>query len=822
MSDSTFVEVLLPLTLNQTLTYQVPDVLLDQVLIGSRVVVSLGPKKLYTGFVTKIHTEKPETYQVKTILEVLDSAPILLEQQLTFWNWIATYYMCTVGEVLQAALPSGLKLESETRFRLVGPVDLNENLSKQEIQLISYLEVNQVYTLKSFPSKIENKRTLVLLHSLVNKGIVEVYENLMYAERRKSVHSIYLENKYLTHPDLLESEYQKLSRAKKQQQLLGTFLSLSKYSQHSESQSVERSFLLAESNCSASVLLELVKKGILAVNSMPFNAPCVITEPEQRLKVLSDIQKLALNDIRQVFKQKEVCLLYGKTASGKTEVYNHLIHECIQSGKQVLYLVPEIALTTQLSSRLAHVFGHDLGVYHSKCTDSARMDIWRKMLSEQPYQVILGARSSIFLPFRNLGLIIVDEEHEASYKQQDPSPRYHARSAAIVLASIFQAKTLLGTATPSMETYDNCKRGKFGLVQLNARFNDKAMPEIVPVNVAELKRKKKMKGIFSPMLLEQISNAVSAGGQVLLFQNRRGFSPMLECVNCGWIPKCDQCDVSLSFHKFKNKLTCHYCGTEYVIPKVCKLCEAPALKAVGVGTEQVEEEIKKHFSDLRVSRMDTDSTRSRKSYEQIISQFEEGEIDVLIGTQMISKGLDFSNVRVVGILNADHLLNFPDFRAHEKSFQLLVQVSGRAGRKDFPGIVILQTSNPQQQMIAHIVNNQFETYFQEESEIRKMFGYPPFVRLVQIRIKHKDAHKAHQAALMLCSYLRPYFGNQLLGPDRPLISKVKLYYLQQMLLKINRSVSTTKVRTILHAAQKKLNEDQLYKSVVVQFDVDPF
>lgn len=821
MSGSTFVEVLLPLPLNQTLTYKIPDALIDKVVIGSRVVVSLGPKKLYTGFVAEIHTNQPETFHVKEILEVLDSLPMLLGRQLEFWKWIASYYMCTVGEVLHAALPSGLKLESETRLRLVAPVESEDYLSEQEKQIVSNIELNQVYTLKNFATKIGNRRALVLLQSLVDKGLVEVFENLNQS-KQKGVSMIQLDTKYETQPELVEIEYAQLSRAKKQQQLLGTFLLLSKFGQISDTQPVERSLLLEESNCNASVLLELIRKKIFIVTSKLLEDTPVSNESEKKLKTLSVIQNQALNDIRRIFKQKEVCLLYGKTASGKTEVYNHLIQDCIQSGKQVLYLVPEIALTTQLSSRLERVFGNDLGVYHSKISDAARVDMWRKMLSEQPYKVILGARSSVFLPFKELGLIVVDEEHEGSYKQQDPSPRYHARSAAIVLAAMYQAKTLLGTATPSMETYENCMCGKYGLVQLDARYNDQPLPEILTVDVGELKRKKRMKGAFSPLLLDHISKSISEGGQVLIFQNRRGFAPMLECRNCGWIPKCEQCDVSLTYHKAKNTLTCHYCGTEYHLPKVCKLCETPDLKTVGVGTEQVEEEIKTHFPDIRVSRMDTDSTRSRKSYEQIIGQFEAGEIDVLIGTQMISKGLDFNNVRVVGILNADHLLNFPDFRAHEKSFQLLVQVSGRAGRKDFPGLVILQTSNPKQRMISHISNNNFESYFHEESEIRKMFGYPPFSRLVQLRIKHKDAQIVHQAAMQLCLYLKPYFGNQLLGPDTPLISKVKYYYLQQMLLKLNRSVSTAKVRAILHAAQKKLNEDQRYKSVVVQFDVDPF
>jgi len=493
----------------------------------------------------------------------------------------------------------------------------------------------------------------------------------------------------------------------------------------------------------------------------------------------------------------------------------------LNEGKQVLYLVPEIALTSQLSGRLWRVFGKKLGVYHSKYSDAERVEVWTKMLGNDPYQVVLGARSSLFLPFRNLGLVIIDEEHENSFKQQDPSPRYHARSSAIMLASFHHAKTLLGTATPSMETYFNVETGKYGVVELKGRFLEMPLPEVEVVNTRELRRKKRMKGLFSPILKEKMEYALNNGEQIILFQNRRGYAPILECRDCGWIPKCERCDVSLTYHKNTGKLTCHYCGFERQMPDVCPSCGSDSMKLVGVGTEQVEEEVKRLFPEARVGRMDTDTTRSRRSHEQIIEDFEMGRTNILIGTQMVSKGLDFKHVRVVGILDADQMLNFPDFRAHERSFQLMVQVSGRAGRQGKQGMVILQTSNPDLPVIKEVLRNDFDAFFRRESEMRQMFGYPPFTRMILIRLRHKDPDVVERAAWRFSQLLFPYFQSRMLGPDKPMISKINHYHYRQLILKAELSVSSIKVKDLLLKAQEEMYQERAYKSVQVLYDVDP-
>ena len=539
------------------------------------------------------------------------------------------------------------------------------------------------------------------------------------------------------------------------------------------------------------------------------------------LSSLSLKQKDALAAINASFKERPVCLLHGLTSSGKTEIYIHLMEECIRSGKQALYLVPEIALTTQLSDRLRRVFGNKLGVYHSKFPDAERVEIWNKLVRNQEYQIILGVRSSIFLPFHSLGLIIVDEEHEGSFKQQDPAPRYHARNAALILASMHGAKTLLGTATPSLETYFNCLNGKFGLVELFSRHYEMAMPEIVAVNTKELKRKKIMKTLFSPVLSEKMGEALAAGEQVILFQNRRGYAPVIECKVCGWIPKCDRCDVSLTLHKYHKKLTCHYCGYERDLPQACPSCGVLDLSAHGFGTEQIEEAVRVQFPHARIARMDTDTTRSRRSYEQIIHDFEAGKTDILIGTQMVTKGLDFDRVRVVGILNADQMLNFPDFRAYERSFQLMAQVSGRAGRKGKRGLVIVQTSDPEQVVIRDVISNDFKSFYQREMLMRKQFSYPPFTRIILIRFKHRDLSVVRRAALLYANLLRPVFGQRLLGPDQPPVSRINNYYLQHLLLKVETEASASKVKDILYGVLETFKQEPAFRAVVVGFDVDP-
>jgi primosomal protein N' (replication factor Y) (superfamily II helicase) len=822
ISQILYVDVLLPIPLNQVFTYVLPSELNPMAQVGSRVVVPLGARKLYTGIVSKVHAEKPKDYATKPIVEVLDSHPILSEMHLRFWNWISSYYLCTSGEVMKAALPSGLKLESETQVGLNTSFDNLDILTEKERVLYYTINDSKTLSLQELEKITGLTRVLPTVQRMVEKGVFFVSEGIKHSYKAKMRSFVRLTDLYSEDEERLHHFLDNSKRAQKQVEILTTYLNLKQALGSSNIQMVSKKELLDRSNSTSTVFQALVVKGILETVEIREDRLQEVDAPLHDKYKLSSVQASALESIRAHFKSKAVCLLHGQTSSGKTEVYIHLMEECIQSGKQVLYLVPEIALTTQLANRLKRVFGHSLGVYHSKFPDNERVELWHKMIELDGYQVILGVRSSIFLPFRNLGLIIVDEEHETSFKQQDPAPRYHARSAAIMLASLYGAKTLLGTATPSMETYCNCLSGKFGLVELKSRHFDMQMPEIITVNTKELRRKKRMKGLFSPLLQEKMEEALQAGEQVILFQNRRGYAPMVECKTCGYVPKCERCDVSLTYHKYLDKLTCHYCGFDRDLPKRCPSCDEGEMKFIGVGTEQIEEEVKLLFPDALIGRMDTDTTRSQKSYEQIINDFDSKRTHILIGTQMVSKGLDFRHVRVVGILNADQMLNFPDFRAHERSFQLMVQVSGRAGRHGERGMVIVQTSNPDQQVLWDVVANDYEGFYQRESTLRKQFSYPPFARLIQIKVKHADAPIVRQAALKLKSMLEPYFKSGLLGPDQPIVARINNSFIQHLLLKIDRAIPASKVNEILLLAQDRLKQDRLYKNVHVIYDVDPY
>jgi len=762
MSNScNYAEVLLPLPVEGTFTYSVSGDLLPEVQVGSLVIVPFGSRKLYTGIVTELHDRMPETLRVKTIVSSPGIVPLVKKEHLDFWKWIASYYMCTRGEVMKAALPSGFKLESENIEDLAG------------------FRVKKRFYVRLTPDYSED-------------------------------------------PEKLHLAMDEISRAKKQLNILLTFTEMSGiFKGQASTGEVSKKDLLEKSGSTSDVLKSLCKKQILDCYEkiVEEESPCV--EATDKIASLNINQSRALTSIRKNFETKPVSLLHGYTSSGKTEIYIHLIDECIASGKQALFLVPEIALTTQLSDRLGRVFGDKLGVYHSGLTDSERLKIWNQVSREEGCQVILGARSSVFLPFRSLGLVIVDEEHESSFKQQDPAPRYNARNAALVLASIFDSKTLLGTATPSIESYANCLMGKSGLTELFSRYRDMELPEVIIVNVKELRRKKLMKSIFSPLLEEKIGEALEAGEQVILFQNRRGYALVMQCRTCGWVPKCERCEVSLTYHKYRNKLCCHYCGFERSVPENCPSCGEPDLAAGGFGTEQVEEEVRRLFPQARTVRMDTDTTRTRHSFETILNDFEAGKTDILIGTQMVSKGLDFSNVRVAGILNADQLLNFPDFRSHERAFQLMAQVSGRTGRSGQRGLVIVQTSQPENPVIGHVVSNDYKSFFNEETSIRQTFGYPPYTRLVQILLKHRDVVVVRQAALIFAKLAGPYFAEKLLGPDHPPVSRINRYYLQSLLLKISINASASGSKEVLCQVRDKVRQMPEFKSVQIVFDVDP-
>ena len=753
-----YVDVILPLPLDGTFTYSVPDGMEGKVVPGVRLLVPLGKSKKYIAMATRLHDDKP-AFSCKPVEAVLDNTPSLLPQQMRLWQWIGYYYMAPLGDVYNAAMPGGLK--STEKFK-----------PKMEL----YVELASTY------------RSEQALHVALNL----------------------------------------VQRALKQAKTLTTFLSLSHWDSldgdtpREGIKKVTKEELMNESHCTDAVVKALINRGILVTYKLEIGR--LNTNGESHLdliKPLSLAQQDAYNGILMQMMKKDVVLLHGVTSSGKTEIYIHLIRKAIEEHKQVLYLLPEIALTVQIMERLHRVFGDRLGIYHSKYSDAERVEIWQKQLSDQPYDVILGARSAVFLPFKNLGLVIIDEEHETSFKQQDPAPRYHARSAAIVLAKMYGAKTLLGTATPSMESYYNAQQGKYGLVELKTRYKGIQLPEIQVVDVKDLRRRKMMSGPFSPQLLAAVREALKNGQQAILFQNRRGFAPMVECKVCGWVPKCKNCDVSLTLHKSINLLTCHYCGYTYPVPTECPNCGSTEIMGRGFGTEKIEDQIEEIFPEAKIARMDLDTTRTRNAYERLIADFSEGRTNLLIGTQMVSKGLDFDKVSVVGILNADSMLNYPDFRAYEHAFMMMAQVSGRAGRKGKRGLVILQTKNPNLPVIGQVVNNDYEGLYQGILEERRTFHYPPFFHLINVYVKHKYDKVCEQASHELSKTLRSWFGGRVLGPDKPAVARVKTMNIRKIVIKLENGIDQQKVREYLKFAQQQMGKDPRYGALQIYYDVDP-
>ena len=754
-----YVDVLLPLPLEGLYTYAVPTEMEGRVSFGMRVVVPLGKTKTYVAMAVRVHQDKPQANSLKSILQVLDQQPVLLPEQYRLWQWIAHYYMSPLGDVLKAALPAGLKNEEHYKPRTETYIRLTQNFRTEQAQHIAM--------------------------------------------------------------DML-------ARAEKQQRMLATFLQLlydNLPPAANEEQSgigITREELLNTSHANVAVLQALIKRGILESYQVEVGRLNHGDEPHpERIKKLSEAQQKAYNEIVFSFLKHHVTLLHGVTSGGKTEIYIHLIQQALDRHEQVLYLLPEIALTVQMMERLRRVFGNRLGIYHSKYSDAERVEIWNKQLSDCPYDVILGARSALFLPFKKLGLVIVDEEHETSYKQQDPSPRYHARSAAIMLAGMCGAKTLLGTATPSMESYYNAQTGKYGLVELTTRYKDIELPEITVVDVKDLRHRRMMEGPFSPLLLREMQQALQRGKQVILFQNRRGYAPMVICKQCGWVPSCQHCDVSLTLHRNMNQLTCHYCGYTYQVPVECPACGCKDLQARGFGTEKIEAEVATLFPDARVARMDLDTTRTRNAYERIINDFAQGNTNILIGTQMVSKGLDFANVAVVGILSADAMLNIPDFRAYETAFMMMEQVSGRAGRKGERGHVVLQTMNPQLSVVQQVVRNDFQAFYQDVLQERQAFHYPPFTHLIYVYLKHVKEPVVDTAAIEMGSRLRQVFQQRVLGPDKPGVAKVKTLHIRKIVLKVERMADYKTVRARLHQIVKSMMQDRRYASLQIYFDVDP-
>lgn len=754
-----YVDVILPLPLEGTFTYSVPEPMETQVRMGVRVLVPLGRSKTYTAMAVRLHSEKPE-FETRPIIQVIDAEPVLIEQQLRLWQWISTYYMSPIGDVFKAALPAGLKAEENYRPKTVRCVTLPANLRSEQ-------SLHMALTI--------------------------------------------------------------LKRALKQHQTFSTYLQLSHWSEidgetpPAHIAEIACDELQNAANASDAVLRQLIQRNFLELYHREVGRLNTTGEyhPE-RIQPLSPAQQAAEDSIQKQFNEKNVVLLHGVTSSGKTEIYIHLIKKALDEGKQVLYLLPEIALTVQMTRRLQNVFGSRLGIYHSKYSDAERVEIWKKQLSSEPYDVILGARSAVFLPFTRLGLVIVDEEHETSFKQQDPAPRYHARSTAIMLARMYEgAKVLLGTATPSMESYHNACTGKYGYVQLTTRYKDVAMPEIRVVDTKDLYHRKMMRGAFSPDLLEAMRTALRNKKQVLLFQNRRGFAPMVECKVCGWVPKCKNCDVSLTYHRSMNLLTCHYCGYTYPVPKQCPNCESTELLGRGYGTEKIEDRVRELFPEARIARMDLDTTRSAGAYGRIIDDFSCGRTDILIGTQMITKGLDFSGVTVVGILNADTMLNYPDFRAYEQAFQMLSQVSGRAGRRDERGLVILQTKSADLPVIQQVVAGDFQTFARDLLEERSMFRYPPFYHLVYVYLRHRNEQLVDSAAIEMASRLRQAFADRVLGPDKPAVARVKTESIRKIVIKLEQGINLPLARQCMAEARTQLLQDKRYAAMTVFFDVDP-
>ena len=753
-----YVDVIVPLPLEGTFTYSVPHNLAERVRFGVRVAVTFGASKVHTAIVVRVHQDKP-AFNVKDIVDVIDDQPMLLEQQYQLWQWLSGYYMAPLGDVYNAALPAGLKVEENYKPRTETYIDLCEPL--------------------------RNEQSLNVALDL-------------------------------------------LKRARNQREALMHFLRISHWETIEGTQTAEpvvditREELMNVSRCSYAVIKSLVERKILFTYEREVGRLNDHGEEHlENVKRLNEAQQEAYNQIVFQFLKKNVVLLHGVTSSGKTEIYIHLIKKALEEKKQVLYLLPEIALTVQITSRLRHVFGNKLGIYHSKYSDAERVEIWKKQLSHHPYEVILGARSAVFLPFQRLGLVIIDEEHETSFKQQDPSPRYHARSAAIVLARMYGAKTLLGTATPSVESYYNACQGKYGLVTLTSRYKDIQLPEIRVVDTKDLQRRKMMTGPFSPPLIAAVNEALKSGQQVILFQNRRGFAPMIECRTCGWVPKCTNCDVSLTMHKSMNLLTCHYCGYTYRIPAVCPACGGTDLRGRGFGTEKVEEYVGQLFPEARVARMDLDTTRTRNAYGRIIDDFSSGRTNLLIGTQMVSKGLDFDRVSVVGILNADAMLNYPDFRAYEHAFMMMAQVSGRAGRKGQRGKVFLQTKNKELPIIRQVVENDYQGFYEALLEERRLFSYPPFHRLVYVFLRHRHDDVVETAGIEMGSRLRQGLGERILGPDKPSIARVKNLHIRKIVIKLENGIDPKAVRLYLRTVQQQLLQDKRYAALQVYYDVDP-
>ena len=818
-----YAEVILPLPLFGTFTYSIPTTLEGKAAVGHRVIVPFGRKKYYTGIIESITPVAPEGFEVKDISSVLDPWPVVKHPQLKLWEWIAEYYLCTAGDVYKAAVPAGLKVESETFIELNPDYEEmpDARMTDREAIIMQSLDHNGKMT----PAEISKKTGLnsieSTISSMVERRMLIIAEKLIerYRPKKETLVRLAVDR---NDNEAMHKVFDAVKGAKKQEMMLITLLdNLNKRQQQQLPPEVPRQHLLEQSGLSPAILAALASKGIVEIFTREINRFNYTGTEQGELPKLSAPQSEALDSIHRMFIDKNVTLLHGVTSSGKTEIYIHLIDYILKKGSQALYLVPEIALTTQLTCRLQKVFGKRVIIYHSKFSDNERVDIWKRMLHDPSPCVVIGARSSLFLPFSRLGLVIVDEEHESSYKQFDPAPRYNARDCAIVLASMHGAKTLLGSATPAIETYYKALNGRYGLVTLSERYEGVQLPLIEIVDLNDERRRGRISGPMSARLAMMSREAVKGGEQVILFHNRRGFAPVVVCKQCGYVPKCQNCDVSLTYHRKAGEMVCHYCGATYKLPTICPACKEPAIEVYGYGTERIEEIAESSFPGARIMRMDLDTTRNKDSYLNIINDFSLGKADILVGTQMVTKGLDFERVSLVGILNADNLINFPDFRASERAFNMLEQVAGRAGRRNKRGLVIVQTSQPAHPILSYLQAHNYEGFYEHELEERRRYGYPPFTRVINIYLKHRDEELLIRAAAGYAETLRHLFGNRILGPDEPHIARIQSLYIRKIMLKVEIQASMSKVKAILRSVYEAQMADKSLRSLVVYYDVDP-
>ncbi len=821
-----YCDVILPVPVDGTFTYIVPESLEEKIDKGCRVIVPFG-NKLYSAIVLRLHRDTPDgDFALKEVLDVLDHQPVLTKLQIQLWEWMADYYMCSLGEVYKAAVPTGLRLESETLLSICDDFDAWAQLKPKELQVLELLQSGKAKSISQLSRLLKDVRLLPLVKNLIGKGVLNVRETIDSSFKPRKETHVRLAKQYMDEKSLCRLSSQ-LERTPKRLKLLNTYIELSgliaafKLCNNKLIREVSRSDLLKKSDVTSAVLVSMRGKGFMETYEYEVGRLGKKHTSVVEQLPLSDAQQKALQEILMSFQKQSVCLFHGVTSSGKTEIYIRLIRDIIDKGGQVLYLVPEIALTTQLTSRLGRIFGDKMRVYHSKFPDNERVEIWKKQLSDHPYSLILGARSSIFLPQKNLRLIIIDEEHETSYKQEDPAPRYNARDTAVMLAAFCHCNVLLGTATPSLESFSNASNGKYGYVELGTRFGEIHLPKIEVADVKELLRTKQMKLPFSPRLEEEIRKALEARQQVILFQNRRGYVPVVECASCGWTPTCEFCDVTLTYHQDIHRMVCHYCGRTFEKPHSCPNCGGHDLRSIGFGTEKIEEEVTKRFPEARTARLDFDAARTRAAYERIIGDFAAGRTDILIGTQMVSKGLDFDHVHVVGVLDADTMLTRPDFRCFERSFQMLSQVAGRAGRRGQQGFVILQTKHADYPVIRQVVDNDYRAMYEEQMAEREAFHYPPVYRLIYIYLKHRDNQVVENAAQQLAHLLRTSFGERVLGPDKPVIARLQLLYIRKIALKLERSLSLCQVRQLLKQSVASLQHQPTFNSLRIYFDVDP-